>query len=375
MAAPQGGGASQEDIGNNFLWATAAGFIFILVLWFIFKPQLVHFFLSLKLYESKLMALFMPTRMAAVQSKLLNLMQQAREVDVQTLYDAGHLVGVWYRIPIVLIFLVFAAVVYTGNSTRVFRNIYNMKSFVKAESVNWPQISPIIDLDLVKQDIDKGAWAMALTPMQFAKRNKLIDEVVRQNSESTSWKDRETIEAVLKKGEATRVFTMQLGALWQGIEKLPPHIRALFAVFAARLNADSKIANELLMQFARTAALKIDYTGVDDLLKKHYNTKSVQQIVQSHAYVYTVLASMLQGAREDGVQATADFLWLKPVDRRLWYTLNVVGRQTPFVEVAGIFAHWTAEREAGRRLLVPMVEEATKALERALREVVYRREE
>ena len=75
------------------------------------------------------------------------------------------------------------------------------------------------------------------------------------------------------------------------------------------------------------------------------------------------------------MQSSADFLWLKPVDRRLWYTLNSVGRQTPFAEVAGIFAHWIAEKEAGRKLLVPMVDEATKALEIVLTEVVYRRDE
>jgi intracellular multiplication protein IcmP len=97
--------------------------------------------------------------------------------------------------------------------------------------------------------------------------------------------------------------------------------------------------------------------------------------VQSHAYVLTVMAAMLVGARDDGVQSSADFLWLKPVDRKLWYMLNTVGRQTPFAEVAGVYAHWLAEKEAGKRMLVPMVEEATKALEIALKEVVYRRDE
>lgn len=109
--------------------------------------------------------------------------------------------------------------------------------------------------------------------------------------------------------------------------------------------------------------------------KKHENTKLVQQIVQSHAYLLTVMAEMLEGARTDGVQAAADFLWLKPVDRRLWYMLNTVGRQTPFVEVAGPFAHWVAEKEMGRRLLVPMVEEATNALEIALKEIIYKPDE
>ena len=154
---------------------------------------------------------------------------------------------------------------------------------------------------------------------------------------------------------------------------LPPYARALFAVFAARINADTAEAAKLIAQFAASASGgKIDMRGVDDLLKKHENSKLVKKITTRHAYVLTVMASMLEGAREDGVQASADFLWLKPVDRKLWYILNAVGRQTPFVEVAGIFAHWIAEKEANKRLFVPVVDEATKALESALKEIVYK---
>jgi len=160
--------------------------------------------------------------------------------------------------------------------------------------------------------------------------------------------------------------------LWDGADKLPLYAKALFAAFAARMNADTKAAEQLLRQLNASSTGSLDYQNVDGLLKKHLNTPLVQNVVQNHAYNYTVLAEMLAKARDDGVQASADFLWLKPIDRKLWYTLNMVGRQTPFSEVAGIFAHWIAEKEAGRRLKVPMVEEATKALEIALKEVVYR---
>ena len=152
-------------------------------------------------------------------------------------------------------------------------------------------------------------------------------------------------------------------------------MRALFAAFAARINSDTKSAAHILAQLSVSSTSKLNLTGVDELLKKHANTKLVQKIVHTHGYVLTVMASMLEGARDDGVQASADFLWLKPLDRRLWYTLNTVGRQTPFVEVAGVFAHWVAEKEAGRKLLVPIVEEATNALDLALKEVVYRLDE
>lgn len=69
--------------------------------------------------------------------------------------------------------------------------------------------------------------------------------------------------------------------------------------------------------------------------------------------------------------AAAEFLWLKPVDRPLWFMLNNVGRRTAFTEVAGPMAHWLAEKVIGRKLIVPMVNQATTALVAALEEVVY----
>ena len=189
-------------------------------------------------------------------------------------------------------------------------------------------------------------------------------------------KDWDKVEVVLRRGLANKIFAMQLGPLWTGTDRLPPHVKALFAIFAARINADSKIALQLLSQLsASSKSNTLNYNGVDALLKKHENTKLVKKIVQSHSYVFTVMASMLEAARDDGVQASADFLWLKPMDRRLWYTLNTVGRQTPFIEVAGIFAHWIAEKEAGRKLIVPMIDEATNAVVLALKDVIYRPDE
>lgn len=88
-----------------------------------------------------------------------------------------------------------------------------------------------------------------------------------------------------------------------------------------------------------------------------------------------MLPSLLEFARQDGVLPSAEFLWLKPLDRRLWFLLNCVGRQTPFAEIAGAFAHWKAEKEFGKPLTVPMVEEAVNGLEIAVKEIIYKPDE
>ena len=105
------------------------------------------------------------------------------------------------------------------------------------------------------------------------------------------------------------------------------------------------------------------------VLKKYQQVENVQQVLSQHAYLLTAMASLLEASRDDGVMPSADFLWLKLVDRRLWYMLNCVGRQTPYVEVGGPFAHWVAEKVTGRRSLAPMIDEAIKGLEIAVKEV------
>lgn len=377
--APQ---PSQNDNSSGMLWTVAAIFVAIGAIWFGLKKYIVTFFLTIKLYEINFLELFggvfniNPAFFEKLRTATTWAIANPTKITFNDLLNIGNTVGESLRYPFIAILFVLAVVVYFGNTARVYRRNYDMNELAKLEQVNWPQISPVINLNLLKTDIDKGPWAMAMTPMQFCKRHRLLQEVRPQRKEGMKREAWDRIDVVLKRGEANKIFALQLGQQWKGSQQLPPHIKGLFAVFAARINADSDKAAALIMQFSASAAnKKLNMAGVDELLKKHENTKIVQNIVQSHAYVFTVMASMLAAAREDGVQASADFLWLKPLDRRLWYTLNTVGRQTPFIEVAGIFAHWLAEKEAGKKLLVPMVEEATNALEIALKEIVYKPDE
>jgi intracellular multiplication protein IcmP len=370
MAAPQQSG--QPDNSMGVLWIIAGLFVGGGVIWYAFKVQIINFYFKIKLFEISIISYF-TNNLEDVKTTILT--TSPGKFTFDDVVKVGQVVGEYLRIPFVLIIFVLAFVVYFTNSTRVFKRTYSMRDLVNLEKENWPQITPVAGLDLVKENIDKGPWAMAMTPMQFCKKHNLLEEHKRQMQEGMTRKEWDRIDVTLKRGLSNKVFALQLGPLWQGTKRLPPYIRALFAVFAARYNGDSKVAHELLAQMAATSVTQMNFAGADELCKKHEGTKNVQKLLQSHAYVLTVMATMLESAREDGVQASADFLWLKPLDRRLWYMLNTVGRQTPFVEVAGPFAHWLAEKEIGKRLLTPMVEEATNALEIALKEIVYRPDE
>lgn len=370
MAASQQSG--QPDNSSALLWIVSALLITAAGIWFAFKKQIITFYFTIKLWEINLISLF-THRLDDVKTSIL--MTDPNQFTFKEVLKVGDAVGEYLSVPFAIILFILAFVVFFGNSARVFKRTYSMRDLLELEKVNWPQITPISKLDLIKTDIDKGPWAMAVTPMMFCKRHKLLEERKRLPQEGMTKKEWNQIEVTLKRGLANKVFALQLGPLWHGTAKLPPHVQALFAAFAARNNGDAKAAGDLFSQLSASSITQLDFTGVEELLKKYEGTKAIQRVINTHAYVLTVMASMIEAAREDGVQASADFLWLKPVDRRLWYMLNTVGRQTPFVEVAGPFAHWIAERDLGRKILVPMVEEATNALENALKDIVYKSDE
>lgn len=370
MAAPQQQG--QGDNSNAVLWIVAALFVFGALFWFFLKKEIITFYFTVKVFEINFLSLF-----TNGLNDVKNFIQTTdpNQLTFREMVKVGEAVGEYLRIPLVILLFILAFLVFFGNTARVFKKVYTMRDLLQLEKVNWPQITPVANLDLVKTDIDKGPWAMALTPMMFCKRHKLLEERKRAPQEGVTKKEWNKIEVTLKRGLANKVFALQLGPLWQGTAKLPPHVRAIFAAFAARYNGDAKASSELFSRMSASSDSKLDFTGADELCKKYEGTKGIQRVIQSHAYVLTVMASMLEAAREDGVQASADFLWLKPLDRRLWYMLNTVGRQTPFVEVAGIFAHWIAEKDLGKKMVVPMVEEATNALDIALKDIVYKPDE
>jgi intracellular multiplication protein IcmP len=366
--APQQG---QSDGSSGILWVVAAIFALMMAVWYKGQVYIVEYYFKLKLWEIDVIS-YVTNNLDDVRTTIL--LSDPAHTSFDVMLKVGSAVGYYLRIPCIILIFCLSILIYSTNKIRQFKRIYSMRDLVNLEKGNWAQANPIAALELVKTDIDKGPWAMAMTPMQFCKKFGLLEEFKRAPQEGVSRKEWSKIEVNLRRGRANRLFAMQLGPLWQGGDRLPPHVKALFAIFAGRANSDP-VAIALIRQLNLTATTKLDFKGVDELYKKYSENKLVKEVVASHAYVLTVMASMLQLARSDGVQATADFLWLKPMDRRLWYTLNTVGRQTPFTEVAGVFAHWVAEREMGRKLLIPMVEEATNALDLALKEIIYKPDE
>ncbi len=372
MAAPQ---QQQSDSSYDLVWIFLFVFAVGYGVWHFYHAQIVFFIFKLKLYQAQtldfVMELFITSRFGHYQLDydivaLENI--SPATVSLSLLYDLAKNVGTYARFPVMLILMGLGAYLYMKSVATKFKNKYSMNTLAAVEKVNWPQITPILGLNLVKQDITKGPWAMGLSPMEFAKQHKIIEVTIH---ESVGMR-KKTPTVKLIKSLARQKFVQQLGPLWTGIDNVPPHARALFAIFSCRINRNRDDADKLIRQFAISSGTPtMNYDGVDEIIKKYIDSKLVKEVIKSHAYYLTVMSSTLLSARADGVVASADFLWLKPVDRRLWFLLNSIGRQTPYTEVAGPFGHWMAERVYGKKIVTPMVDTAIEALDEALADIVY----
>lgn len=362
----QQGQQQSGDTSMTPVWVTALVFLTLYCLWYVGHKQIVMIVFFFNLLQAKLVTLVIGSPDLSNAIYLMETLDPA-SVDWNQLMLLTHLVGDYSRYPLIALLLISALFLYKSDITLKFRRAHDMLTLRAQEQYNWPAIMPVIKEDLVKADVNTGPWAMALTPMEFARKYQLLkkDDVLLDNPIPG-----QEMTAGVRKGDAKRVFTLQLGPYWSDFEHAPPQAQALAAVFIARMNRDRSAADKILAELDKSYSQgKINYAVATETLKKYQNAENVQEIVSKHAYLLTVMASLIQASREDGVVPSAEFLWLKPVDRRLWYMLNCVGRQTPYAEVGGPFAHWRAEQTMGRRSLVPMIDEAIKALEIAVKEV------
>lgn len=367
----------QNDNSMGFLWIIIAIFGAGALLWYTEREIIIGIYFQIKSAEISVISVF-TNSLAPVKAYIQN--TPANAVEWNDIVKVSNAVGGKLAIPVAIIFALLSILLYKNNAGNRYRKAHSMSSLAEQEKQNWPYITPILGLDLVNTPIDDGPWAMSEKPMDFAKRNKLLKEEMKK-IDDTGLKRDYRITVTVKRGRANRLFARQLGKPWTNVWKLPPYQRALFAIFAAKGEGDRDIANNLLRQIAMSAKSdslhpnKLNFKGADALLKKHENSKLIKKVINTHAFFYTVMASMIDVARLDGVLASAEFLWLKPMDRTLWYVLNTVGRQTAPPEVAGIFAHWLAEKGIERPLTIPMVDEASFALEEALKQLIYKPDE
>lgn len=238
--------------------------------------------------------------------------------------------------------------------SRVWRTITPMTRVNPAASTRRPGAIP---------DKLEGTWQEALSPREWCSYYQ-----VDANDE---------IDPV----RARDAFAKQLGPRFTSIADMPFYYRALAAAFITYGERRGDEAAVLLGDIAvcwwpdglkQTPELE---QQVAKIIDSERGKKIIDVLSRRHGvWANVLLVGLLDWARErTGVIAPADWTWLRPVDRSLWYALHglsppevvSVSRTAKLVEAAGTLAHFEAERAYGYAVVDPQVDAAVAALTNA----------
>ncbi len=302
----------------------------------------------------------------AYAGKHVSLMQPGDVLTV--LYKSG-----FYAIPL-LYFPVKAAIYAHRHPILRLAQTYDIWSLMNAQALSNPCILPVIRFD--------NAWAKkgakrppelerSATPDEWCEKHKLL--IVSGN------------ERMLDVKKATALLEAQLGKKFDG--KPSDYFKALAAIFMIRIigrSAKTRDEAQVMLDYINSScnpsAVKKSFADAFDFsraasrfdeLLKH---KRIQAILRQHSFEKTFLMGLLREARTDGKIPCSQFIWLKLIDRPLFYALQGV---TPshiargFIEAAAPVAQYWAEmaaREYDQTLLAMHIDKAVPALEKRLLE-------
>lgn len=177
----------------------------------------------------------------------------------------------------------------------------------------------------------------------------------------------------LDREAAAAAFAEQLGKPWHGVARadLPVQTFLILAgMHLTRNKAAMSSREEVSIAWAAggngTEKMK---EIVAEGLKNEKLVSTIDKVCSKHAFAHTAVIALLDLARrKGGVFPAADFVWIRKVDRNLWYAVNNVGRRRFHTEGAGAISHFFAERVVGSQLPDPQVDEAVNGIEDYLAE-------
>ena len=330
-------------------------------------------------------------------------------------------VGYYTRWVFAAILGVLALRIYFVGIGTAYSRRMTMEKVIEENVKAYPSLAPVAGRKILDEDPNKGPWRVATQPLQFAIPRKLLinsvtrnpvlhEEVMDENHfpiKYSIYLEPGAPPLELDKKKAKRVFEKQLGEKFKKpifnennqlnlelIKDLPDYYQGLIAIFLAYGNGSkgredaSQMMDQMALSFREggrritvdrvlykksyTQAFQIDISGATELIEKYSKNRDLYHSTKYHTtYINAWICSLYIYARQKGVLPTSLIIWLRPTDRKLWYVLNQVGGDTPWVEGSAVWAHMGAEQKYHRTINTPMVGGAIDALEEALQELCW----
>lgn len=299
-----------------------------------------------------------------------------------------------------------------GHVVNRFVRNFNLQMLAKRNAQYYAAIPPILNEDLINTPIHQGPWAMARAPMDYCLEHGLIYALQRRHQSASrlsallgtggdedgngdkrryikGWTEKKMDWALeskrgalppasqmrLDRESCDQKLVEQLGTLWSGSGNLDQFEQCVLAIIyvgiGESLNKARALALEKAQSFRRKDRKgrhrpKIDMSGIPEILAKYDNHPVIKKVTRQHAYKTTVFCGLLEAMWKKGIFTTSEILWLRPVNRTLFYSLNQLGGDRPFIEASGPWAHYIVEKTVGQAVKAPCIEAGSDAIEAML---------
>lgn len=239
---------------------------------------------------------------------------------------------------------------------------------------------------LSRESYDSGPWRIARTPIQFALAHGLLNgpngfpckpEDVFENG--MPFLDSPALgQCVFKKEAAAQVLQKQLGEPFADLDSLSPVRKAMAAAFIlyalGKKHECIAILDDVSASYSENGGVPQcpllengDFSAaLDEVLLAWASFSSRKAVARHLSYQLPLFMALLGEARKKGVLATSQFIWLRPLDRPLWYALNQCGGRAAWTEALAAWAHFQAEEHAGKTLSAPHIDAAVESLKNSL---------
>lgn len=303
-----------------------------------------------------------------------------------------------------LLYMAYQAYRYSSVKDMFQRN-FTMRTLLQNNVEAFPCMAPVAFIDILKLPLHTGYWRVDETILQFAVKHSLIldknDQVVdpdliidsktQMSNERSPLLVRKNVHGKnineqhrglhIDKDKATAVIVKQIGEPFTGTQDLPAHIKGLAAAFMAFGMGDKKTGQGLLNHMSLSykydketgKPLSLDIGNATELLKKLENEPRILDATQYHtSFVSVWMVALFNLAHEkSGVIASSQFIWLRPMDRLMFGTLNQVGGRRPWVESIAPWTHYEYEKMARQPIYTPQIGKACEDIARELVELGF----
>ncbi|MDR1080694.1 MAG: hypothetical protein LBQ79_06975 [Deltaproteobacteria bacterium] len=291
--------------------------------------------------------------------------------------------GRYYRFLFVPLAVAMCLMILKRDPGRVYRRELDMWSLLENNAKEFPCLKPILRTGpITLKPPCEGGWALARSPIIMCAELGLLlgpggapygaGELVDPET-GLGLRDSPALGRAVNGLDglrACRVLAGQLGDLFMGKPgDLPPGKASLAAALLChaddRKSRCYRILDALSERWVpgRPAA---DVPGAREECERYAEAR--HPLLDMHrSYVNVWFSALLKLARKRGALPSSLWIWLKPTDRTLFYSLSQVGGRAAWPEASGVWSHYAAESRAGRTLRGPVVDGAAAAFAAALR--------